>query len=195
MSGLVQTMVSNDHGMHGSMHTPPTLPFPRTTEQALDSAFGAGTRGHVLATTSTTLEAILFEAFASKAPREYPDSLRHGLMYSIFAMLVFTWAVVVLELAILVGRRHDREREPPRLLSPPPSPRLLLLGRFAPSKPFSSPGSRRTPSTINVQPSASSLAIPGTHSSGGSESERIEDGRRKPGGRGGGAAVVVPIEG
>eukprot|EP00903_Cladosiphon_okamuranus_P022077 g20303.t2 len=164
---------------------------------ALDSSFGAGTRGHVLATTSTTVEAILFEAIASKTPRDYPDGLRHGLMYSIFAMLVFTWAVVVLELAIPVGRGHDREREPGRLIPPPPSPRLLMLGRFAPSKPFSRPGSRsrRTPTTIHVQPSTSSLAIPDTDSVGSSESERIEDGRRKLGGQGGGAAVVVPIEG
>lgn len=182
--------------------TPPTTPRSLArSEQALDSAFGAGTRGHVLATISTTLEAVVFNSVASNAPREYPDGLNQGLFFSIVAMLVFTWAVVVIELAVPVGREHEDEGEPPRLLLRPPSPRLPLLGRLAPSSPsFSRPGSapRKTPTTmVHVQPSASSLVMSGTDSTGSSESERIEDGRQKPGGgRGGkGAAVVVPIEG
>lgn len=179
---------------------PPSRRSLARPEQALDSAFGAGTRGHVLATISTTLEAVIFKSVSSNAPREYPDGLHNGLFFSVFAMLVFTWAVVVLELATPVGRKHEGEGGPPPLLSRPPSPRLLLLGRFAPSKPvFSRPGSpsRKTPTLIQVQPSATSLVMPSTGSSVGSASERIEDGREKPGGgRGGkGAAVVVPIEG
>lgn len=153
----------------------------------------------MLATISTTLEAVVFEAIASKAPREYPDSLHHGLFYSIFALLVFTWAVVVLELVIPVGREHERDREPPPPPPPPRSPRLLLLGSFAPSKPFrrSGSGSRKTPTTIHVQPLASTLEMLSTdNGSGNSESERREGGLQRPGGRGGkGSAVVVPIEG
>lgn len=151
----------------------------------------------MLATISTTFEAILFESMASEAPREYSDNLYQGLLYSIFAMFVFTWAVVVLEVVIPVGRERWDERKPPRLLPPPPSLRLSLLGRFAPSTSFSRPGSSsRKTNMFHVQPSKSSLVVPRADSSDSSESERIEDGRQEPEGRGGkGKALVVPIEG
>lgn len=192
-------MISIEHGIFIRISTPPRAPFARP-DQALDSAFGAGTRQHVLSAISTTLEAVLFEVVASKSPREFPDALHHGILYSIFLMIAFTWAVVVLELANPLGREHEHEREfgPPRSLSLPPSPRLLMLGRFSPANTFSRPGtgSGRTPTTIHVQPSASLVIPGGTECTGSIDSERIEDGRQKPSrGRGGkGAAVVVPIE-
>lgn len=157
----------------------------------MDSAFGAGTSGHVLSTLGTTVEAIVFEAIASKAPRSYPDSLRQFLVSFVFAMFGFTWAVVVLEVAIPVGRDADRDlggRDPPRLLLPLPSIK------------FSSSGSRRMPITVHVQPSTSSLVLsPGDGDScsrSGSESGRIEEACERAVRRGGnGPASVVPIEG
>ncbi|CAM9121074.1 unnamed protein product, partial [Scytosiphon promiscuus] len=155
---------------------------------ALDSAFGAGTPGHVVAAISTTAEAIVFESVASNAPRGYPDALHQLLIYLISAMFVFTWVVVFLEMAIPVGRER---------LPPPPSPRLQVLeGSVTPSRPASSSRSRQTTTTkVHVQPSSSSLALQRARGDN-SESNGLEGaGRLKAGCRGGKkAATVVPGE-
>lgn len=154
----------------------------------MDSAFGAGTPGHVFAAISTTVEATVFETLASKAPREYPDDLHQFLLYSVSVMFVFTWAVVVLEVAIPIGR----EREGPLLLPPPPSPRLLLR-QLASAKYYSTKWARgtATTTTIHVRPFSSS-AVPSDSGCDDSDSEKLEEGNQKPGW--GGVASIVPIE-
>lgn len=173
-------------------HTTPRLGnrSPRSPLQALDSAFGAGTPGHLVAAISTTAEAIVFESVASNAPRDYPDALHQLLIYLISTMFVFTWVVVFLEMAIPVGRER---------LPPPPSPRLKLLGgRFVSSRAGSASRSRQTTTTkVHVQPSSSSLVGLQRDHGDSSESCKIEsDDRRKSGWRGGTkTASVVPGEG
>ncbi|CAM9270584.1 unnamed protein product [Hapterophycus canaliculatus] len=156
---------------------------------ALDSAFGAGTPRHVVATISTTVEAIIFGGVVSNAPRDYPDALHQLLMYLIPSMFVFTWVIVLLEMAIPVGRER---------LPPPPSPRLQLLGkRLSTSRSASTPTSRRATTTkVHVHPSSSSLALQPARGDS-SESLRVEGGGRpKPGWRGGKeTATVLPGEG
>lgn len=139
--------------------------------QALDSAYGAGTRAHLLAAVATTMETIAFSSIAKNLPRDYPASLGDALLSWCSAMLVYTWVVLVLEMAIPFGR------DPPGLL-PPPSPRLALGGTTAPGIP-----------PINVQMSRTNILPPDDSSSDNSSNHVLR-------GWGGGKSVVsvVPTE-
>lgn len=101
---------------------PPRVPCLRPRKKALDSEFGLGTPSHVLAAIVTTLEFPAFTALAGYFARPYPTAMAEALMTVCTLMLIYTWAVSVMEIMVTLG-----------LAPPSPSPRLSFFSSRTPS--------------------------------------------------------------